>query len=143
MEIKHLSIGRGKKSSSQYLWYPRAGAHAKSLTQRLLRLFVLILFIPIVLSSCKNDDSLPDYLNTMMVSNRTSYDWFKAEIQFLTDHGAKSKRVEIGMVERFNSVHVQKEDDYFIVIFNDKDGVQHSTEKYLTDTAVGVETVAN
>ena len=56
MKIKHLAIGGGKKSSSQYLWNPRAGAHAKPLTQRLLRLFVLCALSCTVFVGCTDED---------------------------------------------------------------------------------------
>ena len=146
MKIHHLAIGGGDFSSSQSLFNFRARVRAKSLTQRLLPLSVLCavlcMVLSIALTSCKSDDSVPDYLNEMIIINGTPYDWFRAEIQFQDGKGVSTKSMEIGTVERRNQVTVQKLDPYFYIVFSDDSGVQHRTEKYLTNTTVRVETIA-
>ena len=89
-------------------------------------------------SSCGDDD----YLNEMMLTNSTKFNWHEASINFMNSKNIVTKRKSIGTVERYDWVYVQKDDDYFFVEFTDDNGAKHQTEKYLTNTTVSVSTLA-
>ncbi len=90
-----------------------------------------------LLSSCDDDD----YLNEMMLTNNTESNWHDASVNFMNSKNKVKKKKNIGTLEKYDWVYIQKEDDYFFVEFTDDDGVKHQTEKYLTNTTVSVHTV--
>lgn len=92
----------------------------------------------ITFSACSSDD----YLNEMMVSNYTEYNWHDASIQFMDSKYKYKKKKSIGTVERFDHVFVQIEGEYFFVEFKDDKGAVHVTERYLSNTTASVRTLA-
>lgn len=102
--------------------------------------FVLLamMFVAFSFTACTDDD----YLNEMMLSNYTIYNWHDAYIQFMDSKNNYKKKKSIGTLEKTNHTYIQREEEYFFIEFKDDNGKQHTTEKYLCASTVRVETVA-
>lgn len=82
------------------------------------------------------------YDERVCITNYSSYDWYNASVHFLNERGTETNIVEIETVEKYNSVYVKKMEDYFIVYFKDNKGIEHHSEKYMSQSYVHVETIA-
>lgn len=78
----------------------------------------------------------------MRITNYSTYDWYNASVHFLNERGTETNIVGIETVEKYNRVYVKKMEDYFIVYFKDNKGIEHHSEKYMSQTYVHVETIA-
>ena len=79
----------------------------------------------------------------MLLSNYTDYNWHNAYIQFINSNNQNKKKKNIGTLEKYSSVWVDIEADYFYITFTDENGNDHQTEKYLSNGTVQVKTVIN
>ncbi|MBQ8050816.1 MAG: hypothetical protein IJ197_04490 [Bacteroidaceae bacterium] len=100
---------------------------------------ILAVGLSLFISSCGNDDIEKwSYKERTCITNKTSYDWHNAAVQFLDSEGKKGKLIEIGAVKIRDYVYVTIEEDYFIVTFTDDKGTRHESEKYYSNPYVDV-----
>lgn len=81
------------------------------------------------------------YKDRICITNKTSYNWHDAIVQFKDINGANTKYWEIGTLEKNRYVYVGKYDEYLIVYFTDDDGKQHESAKYYANPYVDILTL--
>jgi hypothetical protein len=97
---------------------------------------MLAMTLPLIVG-CKGDDNDINS-DRVCITNKTSYDWHNAGVQFQNVEGKKVKYVNIGAVEKNGYRYVPIAASYFVVDFVDNNGVKHESEKYYSNPYVDV-----
>lgn len=97
-------------------------------------MLMLIVMALSIITSCKSDDAD----SRTCITNKTSYDWHDAGVQFMDNNDNNVKYVNIGAVEKNGYRYVPIAADYFVVDFIDNNGTKHQSEKYYSNPYVDV-----